>query len=116
LKSGQTSLRHVLLICSQTRLRSHTAEQVFSDWPDIEVSSAGLNHDAENPLTPELLDWADLVFVMERAQRNKLSAKFNAHLDGERIICLEIPDDYEFMGPELVQNLKTRIPRFLRSI
>jgi predicted protein tyrosine phosphatase len=62
--------QHVLFICSQNRLRSPTAEQVFADWPGIETSSAGLNHDAENPLTPELLQWADTIFVMERAHRS----------------------------------------------
>jgi predicted protein tyrosine phosphatase len=108
-------LRHVLFICSQNRLRSPTAEQVFSDWPGIEASSAGLNHDAENPVTPELLGWADLVFVMERAHRSKLSAKFRPHLNGKRIICLDIPDDYDFMDSALVQILKARVPRFLPS-
>lgn len=47
--------RNVLFICSQNRLRSPTAEQVFADWPGIETSSAGLNNDAENPATPELI-------------------------------------------------------------
>lgn len=47
--------RNILFICSQNRLRSPTAEQVFAGWPGIETSSAGLNNDAENPVTPELL-------------------------------------------------------------
>ena len=50
----------MLFVCSQNRLRSPTAEQVFSTWPGIDVSSAGLNHDAENPVTPELVEWADI--------------------------------------------------------
>lgn len=90
---------HVLFIFSQNRLCSPTAEQVFSDWPGIEVSSAGLNHDAENPVTPDLLCWAESIFVMERSHRNKLSKKFKAYLQGKRIICLDIPDDYDFMDP-----------------
>jgi predicted protein tyrosine phosphatase len=107
--------RNVLFICSQNRLRSPTAEQVFANWPGVETSSAGLNNDAENPVTPELLRWADLIFVMERAHRNKLSAKFKSHLVRARVICLEIPDEYEFMDPELVQLLRARVPRYLPS-
>jgi predicted protein tyrosine phosphatase len=107
--------RNVLFICSQNRLRSPTAEQVFATWPGIATASAGLNHDAENPVTPELLAWANLIFVMERAHRNKLSAKFKAHLLNKRVICLEIPDDYEFMAPDLVQLLKARVPGHLPS-
>lgn len=100
----------VLFLCSQNRLRSPTAEQVFSDWPGIEVSSAGLNHDAENPLTPELLHWAQLVFVMEQAQRRRLSTRFRHWLDGKRVVCLGIPDDHDFMDPTLVQLLRARVP------
>jgi len=58
--------RNVLFVCSRNRLRSPTAEQVFADWPGIETASAGVDHDADNPLTPELLQWADVIFVMER--------------------------------------------------
>lgn len=105
--------RNVLFICSQNRLRSPTAEQVFADWPGIETASAGLNHDAENPLTPELLQWADIVFVMERMHRNKLSARFKPHLGDTRVVCLEIPDDYAYMDPDLIELLKARVPRHL---
>jgi predicted protein tyrosine phosphatase len=89
---------------------------VFATWPGIESSSAGLNHDAENPVTPELLAWADLIFVMERAHRNKLSAKFKPSLANKRVICLDIPDDYEFMDPVLVGLLKVKVPRHLPSV
>ena len=65
------------------------------------------------PVTPELLQWADLVFVMERAHRNKLSSRFKAHAGGKRIVCLEIPDDYDYMDPELVRLLKAKVPRHL---
>lgn len=106
------SLR-VLFLCSQNRLRSPTAEQVFADWPGIEVSSAGLNQDAENPLTPELLAWSQLIFVMERAHRSKLSSRYKQHLNGQRVICLDIPDDYRYMDPDLVELLRSKVPRFL---
>ncbi|MDQ3040412.1 MAG: low molecular weight protein tyrosine phosphatase family protein [Pseudomonadota bacterium] len=108
--------RNVLFICSQNRLRSPTAEQVFANWPGIESSSAGLNNDAENPVTPELLAWADLIFVMERTHRNKLSAKFKSSLASKRVICLDIPDDFEFMDPVLVGLLKVKVARHLPSV
>lgn len=106
-------MKRVLFICSQNRLRSPTAEQVFADWPGIEVSSAGTNHDADNPLTAELVQWAELIFVMEKTHRNKLLKKFKPHLKQARVICLDIPDDYEFMDPVLVLILKERVPKFL---
>ena len=104
----------MLFVCGQNRLRSPTAEQVFADWPGVEAASAGLKHGAEVPLTPELLDWAQRVLVMEPAQRRALSMRFGAHLKGKRVVCLDIPDRYAFMAPELVELLLRKVPPCLR--
>lgn len=101
-------MKNVLFICSQNKLRSPTAEQVFATRPDLEVDSAGTNQDAENPLTGELVAWADLIFVMEKTHRVKLSKRFKRHLKA-RVICLDIPDDYTFMDPALVTLLHARV-------
>lgn len=106
---------NVLFVCSQNRWRSPTAEEVFAEYPGVACASAGLNHDAENPLTPELLDWAELVFVMEREHKKRLSARFQAHLGDKRVICLDIPDKHRFMDPALVDLLKRKVTKFLPS-
>ena len=105
--------QRLLFICSQNRLRSPTAEQVFASMPNIETASAGINHDAEVPVTPELIDWADIIFVMERDQQRKLSTKFREPLNRKRVICLDIPDEYEYMDPVLVSLLRERVSAFL---
>ncbi len=106
----------VLFVCSQNKLRSPTAEQVFSGCADIEVASAGLNHDAEVPLSAELVEWADTIFVMEKAHGNKLRAKFRAQLKRQNIICLNIPDRFQYMDVELVRILEERVPRYLPGL
>lgn len=106
-------MKNVLFVCSQNRLRSPTAEQVFADHPAIEVASAGTNADANNPLTPELVRWANLIFVMEKTHRNKLQKKYRADLKDARIICLDIPDEYEFMDGGLIRLLKAKVGRHL---
>jgi predicted protein tyrosine phosphatase len=109
-------VKHVLFVCSQNRLRSPTAEQVFANRPGFEVASAGLNPEAETPVTPELLEWADVIFVMERAHRNKLATKFRAHLKSQRIVCLDIPDEYDYMDPALIKLLEAKAgPFFTRG-
>lgn len=107
-------MKKVLFVCSQNRLRSPTAERVFSGRLDMEVMSAGTNNDADNPLTRELVEWADVIFVMERAHRNKVQKRFRESLKGKRIICLDIPDDYDFMDPQLVRLLEVRVGRQFR--
>lgn len=113
LNSALGVMKNVLFICSQNRLRSPTAEQVFSCWSGVNVASAGTNHDAESPVTPELLLWADVIVAMERTHRNKLQKKFKSALNGKNIICLGIPDEYAYMDPELVNLLEQRVPKYL---
>lgn len=106
-------MKRVLFVCSQNLLRSPTAEQVFANYPGIECTSAGLAKDTHNPVTNELVEWADLIFVMEKVHRHKLSAKFGKLLKKQRVVCLDIPDDYEFMDPALVELLNEKVPPFL---
>ena len=105
---------NILFVCSQNRLRSPTAEQVFASHHDLEVDSAGTNNDAENPLTAELVRWADVIVVMEKIHRRKVQQRFRSSLNGKRLICLDIPDDYAFMDPALIKLLHARLDRHLQ--
>src|SRR5262245_48762357 len=105
--------RHILFVCSQNKLRSPTAEAIFADHPQIDVDSAGLNHDAIVPLSPEQVEWADLILVMEKSHRNKLARKFRKHLAGKRVVVLDIPDNYDYMDPVLVGLIKRRCAPFI---
>ena len=105
----------VLFLCGRNRLRSPTAEQVFADYPGIEVDSAGLNDDADIVCSMEHVAWADLIVVMERRQQTRLTRRFGAHLRQARVVCLNIPDTYAFMQPELVALLHARVTPHLRQ-
>ena len=105
--------RHVLFVCSRNQLRSPTAEQVFYKWPGIEVASAGLDPKCQAPVTPELLAWAEVIFVMERHHRNKLLKQFRASIKNQKIVVLGITDDYEYMDERLVRLLEKLVPPHL---
>ncbi len=109
-----SALRRALFLCGKNRRRSPTAEQLFSTWPGVEVASAGLSDDADTPVSGELLEWADLIFVMERAQKTRLTRRFGRHLNRQRVICLGIPDDFDYMEPALVEILLAKAGPFLR--
>ena len=79
------------------------------------MSSAGLNNSATVTVSAELIEWADVIFVMEKSHRNKLSKKFKVYLRNKRVICLDIPDEYEFMDQELVAMLEERVKHFIRD-
>jgi predicted protein tyrosine phosphatase len=89
---------------------------VFSDWPGVETDSAGLAPDAITLLSHEQIEWADVVFVMERSHKAKLSKNYAASMKGKKLICLDIPDRYAFMQPELIEELLKKVGRHLRVL
>jgi predicted protein tyrosine phosphatase len=89
---------------------------VFSNRVGFEVASAGTDPAADTPVSPELIEWADVIFVMERAHRNRLTKRFKQHLKTKRIVCLDIPDEFEYMDPVLMKLLAAKVgPFFARG-
>ncbi|MGA9669287.1 MAG: low molecular weight protein tyrosine phosphatase family protein [Terracidiphilus sp.] len=103
----------LLFVCSRNRLRSPTAEAVFSAYDGIEALSAGTSPDAENPVSTELIEWADLVFAMESVHRRRLQKQFGSRLRAKRVVVLGIPDNYKYMEPELVRILEGAVAPYL---
>lgn len=100
---------NLLFVCTENKLRSATAEQVFSEHAGVESIGAGTNKDAATHVSGDLVEWADIVFVMENTHRNKISKKFQPLLKNKRLICLDIPDNYEYMDSTLIKLLKRKV-------
>jgi predicted protein tyrosine phosphatase len=103
----------VLFICSQNMLRSPTAEEVFSAVPGLEATSAGTDDGAEVVVSGDLVEWADIILVMEDRHKRRMKEKFGKTLRDKKLVVLAIPDNYERMDTELVAILKQRVPPHL---
>ncbi len=101
--------KKLLFVCSQNKFRSLTAEKIFSGIPGYEVRSAGTQPDARIVVTEGHVRWADVIFVMEKSHLNRLRRKLGDALDGKRVITLYIPDIYDPMQPELIEELETKV-------
>ena len=106
-------MKNILFLCSQNKLRSPTAESIFCDIDGWDVRSAGLNTGAEVYISTEDVEWADIIFVMEQAHKKKLKKKFREQIKNQSIICLGIPDDYDFMDDKLIKILNDKVPQFV---
>ena len=104
----------ILFVCSENKLRSPTAAAVFSQYDGIEAISAGTNKDCEQPVSGDLIEWADAILVMERSHKSKIQNKFRDLLKDKKIGVLDIPDHFEFMDPLLIKLLESRVPRYVR--
>ena len=106
----------MLFVCSRNRLRSPTAEAVLAAYPGVETASAGTSADADNPVSLDLVKWADVIFVMENVHRKRLNETFKAALRNKKIVVLGIADRYRYMDPELVATLQTKLSRYVRGL
>ena len=60
-----------------------------------------------------MLEWAEIIFVMEKTHQNKLSKRWRKYLGNKRLVCLNIPDEYEYMEPHLVRLLEAKVSPYL---
>lgn len=104
----------ILFVCSENRLRSPTAAAIFSEYDGVEAISAGTNADCETPVSGDLIEWADVVLVMEKSHKNKISKRFLPLLKNKKVGVLNVPDHFDFMDPLLIGILRARVPSYVR--
>jgi predicted protein tyrosine phosphatase len=103
---------NILFVCSRNKWRSRTAEDIFKNSQRHNVKSAGTENSARIRVSEKLITWADLIFVMEKKHKQRLKEKFSTTMDSKEIIILDIPDDYEYMEPELIEILKNSVSAY----
>ena len=95
-------------------MRSCTAEQIYSSEKLYNARSAGTEKKKSGKITGELILWSDIIFVMEDEHEEHLLEKFPEHVRNKLIVNLDIPDNYFFMDPELVDLIKSRVSPYLK--
>jgi predicted protein tyrosine phosphatase len=103
----------LLFLCSRNHWRSPTAEALYQNDPRVVVRSAGVSALAKRRVSEQLLRWADLVLVMEAEHKKKLREDFPEVFHELRVEVLDIPDDYEFMDPDLIELIRSSVEPLL---
>lgn len=106
----------ILFVCSRNRLRSLTAEHLFAHAHGHEVRSAGTEAGARIRVTAGHLGWADLVVAMEKRHVSRMRAKFGDVLAAKQVVCLHVPDAYEYMDRALVERLEAAMAPYLDPV
>jgi predicted protein tyrosine phosphatase len=109
---------NILFIGSLNKRRSLTAEAIYKGMQaqDIVAKSAGTEPSATTKITAKLLLWADVIFVMEKDHIQRMADRFPLEVMEKEIVILNIPDEYEFMDPELVESIKTQVDACLAEM
>ena len=104
---------NILFVCSRNKWRSRTAETIFQENQDHHFKSAGTENDARIKVSEKLINWSDLIFVMEKRHKQRLQDKFETALHDKEIIILDIEDNYQYMDAELIGMLKISVAPYL---
>ena len=74
----------------------------------MEVRSAGVRSNARRRISAADVEWADVIFVMDREQKRWIQERFR-ELQLPDIQVLDIPDALVFMDPELQRLLRAAL-------
>ncbi len=107
-------MKRILFVCGKARVRSPTGAQIFAEWDGIRTDFGGLSNDADDALSADQIDWADLIMVMERRHHTRLNARFGRMLAGKKVLVLDIRDRFTFMEPALIEELLEKVGPRLR--
>lgn len=106
---------NVLFVCSRNQWRSPTAQRHFSKGWGIHTRSAGTAKAARHRVSLADIEWADMILVMEAKHRTFLLKEFSGGLNSKDLLVLDIPDDYKYMDPELIEELEGLVPEILED-
>jgi predicted protein tyrosine phosphatase len=104
-------LSSLLFICSKNQWRSPTAELLFKDSEHHVARSAGTSDKARTRISQKIVDWADILFFMERKHKEMVTFRFD--VTGKVLIILDIEDDYPFGDEELIIILRASLADYL---
>jgi predicted protein tyrosine phosphatase len=116
---------NILFVCTKNLSRSTTAEMIYKEHSDLNVKSAGTEpstgeeqtagseQSSATELTAENINWADLIFVMEEKHKQTMIERFPIEIEQKKIVVLDIQDKYKFMDDELIQEIKTKVSKYI---
>lgn len=104
---------NILFVCSRNKWRSATAETMYKNHPEHQVRSAGTEPSARIKINAKLIIWADLIFVMEKKHKQRITERFPQEVYEKEIITLDIPDDYQYMDEALIEEIDLKVAHYL---
>ena len=109
----------ILFVCTANYQRSKTCEDLFKEFSDVSFFSAGVSRKectrrGSTLCTESMLEAADVIYIFEPLHAERI----NSHTDyryADKLVSLDIPDQYQYMAADLVELILSRLSRLLLS-
>jgi predicted protein tyrosine phosphatase len=106
----QGKAKKVLCVCSAGLLRSPTAANVLHSEFGFNTRAVGIDGSyALVPIHEDMHEWAEIVVAMEPWMAEDLVKRWGFTED--QVLCLNIPDQYEYMNAELQSLIITNFKK-----
>jgi predicted protein tyrosine phosphatase len=107
---------NILFVCSRNQIRSVTAERIYARDSRLAVRSAGTANSARHRVSENDIAWADTIFVFEHRHKQQMQERFGDLLNQCQLVVLGIPDEYQLMNAELVEEIQAHVDAFLAEV
>ena len=77
------------------------------------MKSAGTENNARIKVTAGIIGWADIIFTMEKKHTRRIQEKYKDELYGKRVVCLYIPDEFDYMDSNLIEIIKEKVDEYI---
>ncbi|OSZ82104.1 protein tyrosine phosphatase [Chitinophagaceae bacterium IBVUCB1] len=104
---------NILFVCSRNQWRSPTAEAIYKNVHGITAKSAGTSPSARIRVNESLIQWADMVFVMEDKHKQILLSQYPLAMQHKQIVVMDIPDEYKYMNKELIEMIQDIVSPYI---
>ena len=94
-------------------IRSKTAEIIINSENLHIAKSAGTSPNAKVNISAGLIQWSEIIFVMEEKHKTFLLKHFGNEVANKQIINLDIDHEKYFMEPELISSIKSKTKPYL---
>lgn len=82
---------------------------IFKKDERFYVKSAGTSPASRIRITEKLINWADVILVVEKRHKEIIRQQFQDVVRSKEIKVLFIPDDFEFVQAELIELLEEKM-------
>lgn len=109
----QGKFKRVLVVCQVGVLRSPTVAEILTQEPfNFNCRAVGWDDDALIQISNSLVEWADVIVCLDDEAETEVKTKFKDRLDFVDMVCLHIPDFFDFRDPRLISLATEKLKMF----
>jgi predicted protein tyrosine phosphatase len=107
---------HLLFVHHKAGPPAPTPEESLASHSSLEVQTVRIDEHATDALVPDMIQWADLLLVMDKRMRQVIHKRLKTLGITKRVICLYLPEHYDRQDPDYTALFTERVFVYLEKL